>query len=66
MEQDSSGGGGAEIAEKVLTIMETILQEASTMKEQPTVPSSKGDQTELDMLLDRITSPFVVRKLSLC
>ena len=59
MEEDSSGGGGASIAEEVLRIMETILQEA-TRSSEPAKPLHEGDRTQLDMLLDKITSPFVV------
>jgi hypothetical protein len=59
MEQESSGGGGAAMAEEVLGIMESILQEA-TSSPQPTQPPSEGDRSQLDMLLDKITSPFVV------
>ncbi|XP_031553032.1 E3 ubiquitin-protein ligase UBR4-like isoform X2 [Actinia tenebrosa] len=58
MEQESSGGGGAAMAEEVLGIMESILQQA-TSSPQPTQPPSEGDRTQLDMLLDKITSPFV-------
>jgi len=57
MEQESSGGGGAAMAEEVLGIMESILQEATS---SPTQLPSEGDRTQLDMLLDKITSPFVV------
>lgn len=58
MEQESSGGGGAAMAEEVLGIMESILQEA-TSSPQATQPPSEGDRSQLDMLLDKITSPFV-------
>ncbi|EDO43429.1 predicted protein [Nematostella vectensis] len=58
MEQESSGVGGAIIAEEVLRIMETILQEATSSAE-PTRTQTQQDSSQLDTLLDRITSPFV-------
>ena len=58
MEADS--GGGASIAEDVLGIMETVLQEA-TSTPTPAIPIQQGDGSQLDMLLDRITSPYVVQ-----
>ena len=39
--------------------METVLQEA-TSTPSPAVPLQQGDGSQLDMLLDRITSPYVV------
>ena len=43
----------------MLGIMETVLQEA-TSTPSPAVPLQQGDGSQLDMLLDRITSPYVV------
>ena len=63
MEQDASGGGGAAIAEEVLQIMETILQEA-TRSPESSKPVTEGDQSQLDMLLDKIQTPFVVREIA--
>ena len=63
MEQDASGGGGAAIAEEVLQIMETVLQEATSSPES-SKPVTEGDQSQLDMLLDKIPTPFVVRSIT--
>ena len=60
MEEDASGGGGASIAAEVLGIMETILLEA-TKSAEPTKLLHEDNHTQLDMLLDKITSPFMVR-----
>ena len=57
MEQDASGSGGAVIAEEVLQIMETVLQEATNSK-----PLTEGEKSQLDMLLDKIPTPFVVKQ----
>ena len=59
MQLEADSGGGASIAEDVLGIMETVLQEA-TSTPSPAVPLQQGDGSQLDMLLDRITSPYVV------
>ena len=48
------------MAEDVLGIMETVLQEA-TSTPTPEIPIQQGDGSQLDMLLDRITSPYVVQ-----
>ena len=56
---EADSGGGASIAEDVLGIMETVLQEA-TSTPTPAIPIQQGDGSQLDMLLDRITSPYVV------
>ena len=65
MEEDASGGGGASIAAEVLGIMETILLEA-TKSAEPTKLLHEDNHTQLDMLLDKITSPFMVRPPSSC
>ena len=57
---EADSGGGASIAEDVLGIMETVLQEA-TSTPTPDIPIQQGDGSQLDMLLNRITSPYVVR-----
>ena len=44
--------------------METVLQEA-TSTPTPAIPIQQGDGSQLDMLLDRITSPYVVRYKSI-
>ena len=59
---EADSGGGASIAEDVLGIMETVLQEA-TSTPTPDIPIQQGDGSQLDMLLNRITSPYVVRYL---
>lgn len=58
LQLEADSGGGASIAEDVLGIMETVLQEA-TSTPSPAVPLQQGDGSQLDMLLDRITSPYV-------
>ena len=45
--------------------METVLQEA-TSTPSPAMPVQQGDGSQLDMLLDRITSPYVVQLSFLC
>ena len=42
--------------------METVLQEA-TSTPTPAIPIQQGDGSQLDMLLDRITSPYVVHTI---
>ena len=58
---EADSGGGASVAEDVLGIMETVLQEA-TSTPTPEIPIQQGDGSQLDMLLDRITSPYVVQQ----
>ncbi|XP_068695175.1 E3 ubiquitin-protein ligase UBR4-like isoform X2 [Montipora foliosa] len=58
LQLEADSGGGASIAEDVLGIMETVLQEA-TSTPSPAMPVQQGDGSQLDMLLDRITSPYV-------
>lgn len=65
-EQEYSNGIGAQIAEKVLLVMESVLQEASSSQQviirqdsqQTIIPNEQ--QSELGMLLGHMQSPFVV------
>ena len=68
-EQDHSGGVGASIAEKVLSVMENVLLEASssqnviirqTSSEQTTAVPVEGERSQLSQLLSHIETPFVV------
>ena len=64
-EQEYSNGIGAQIAEKVLLVMESVLQEASSSQQviirqdsqQTAIPE---EQSELGMLLGHMQSPYVV------
>jgi len=61
-EQEYSNGIGAQIAEKVLLVMESVLQEASS-SQQVIIRQASQDteaQSELNMLLGHMESPFVV------
>jgi len=64
-EQEYSNGIGAQIAEKVLLVMESVLQEASS-SQQVIIRQASQDaeaQSELNMLLGHMQSPFVVCNL---
>lgn len=64
-EQEYSNGIGAQLAEKVLLVMESVLQEASSSQQviirqdsqQNVIPE---EQSELGMLLGHMQSPYVV------
>ena len=70
-EQDHSDGVGASIAEKVLSVMESVLLEASNSQTVIIRQSSMGgesaapelaldEQSQLGQLLKHIETPFVV------
>ena len=65
-EQEYSNGIGAQLAEKVLLVMESVLQEASSSQQviirqdsqQNVIPEEQS--SELGMLLGHMQSPYVV------
>jgi len=61
LERDhGSMSGGSTIAERVLKIMEILLQEASTDADaNQSVVLVPGEESQLELLLNHITSPFV-------
>uniref|UniRef100_UPI00358DF698 E3 ubiquitin-protein ligase UBR4 n=1 Tax=Myxine glutinosa TaxID=7769 RepID=UPI00358DF698 len=65
-EQESSSSGGAAIAEQVLSIMETILDEANAepASEERGSPVLSGEREQLEMLLQQMNSTFVRSKPS--
>ena len=70
-EQEYSNGIGAQLAEKVLLVMESVLQEASSSQQviirqdsqQNVIPE---EQSELGMLLGHMQSPYVIITITLC
>ncbi|XP_057290056.1 E3 ubiquitin-protein ligase UBR4-like isoform X1 [Hydractinia symbiolongicarpus] len=60
LERDhGSTSGGAMIAERVLKIMEIILHEATTEAEIKQVVVLPGEESQLELLLNHISSPYV-------
>eukprot|EP00794_Sanderia_malayensis_P006454 gene6454-7186_t len=57
--EKGSGSGGAMIAEKLLNIMGIVLHEASTQADQYEFATLPGEESQLELLLGHITSPYV-------
>eukprot|EP00795_Rhopilema_esculentum_P010771 gene10771-19563_t len=54
-----STSGGAMIAERLLNIMGIVLHEASEQADQYQLSSLPGEESQLELLLGHITSPYV-------
>jgi len=57
--EKGSGSGGAMIAERLLKIMGIVLHEASEQADQYQLSSLPGEESQLELLLGHITSPYV-------
>lgn len=58
-QNEGSSSGGAIIAERVLKLMEIVLHEASSEADTSQVVALPGEEFQLGLLLNHITSPYV-------